>query len=213
MLQVVGFGNVQFRPENRNKVLSAESHPLPGYLLANGIEANGRVLGLVYPGVPDAGIGDADRQWVDEAKLEASVNAALVRDGLAYAELYSTMPIDLIKRMRLLVKAARTAGIGFWKDEDISKTARVRLDGLADLPELVMFPKLYRRFVKYFEDGYVGLGQFDAWMRDDVKRDDRALLPTGELGNLHDLYDIGRGGIKLEFFPEDLTFEPDVTPT
>jgi hypothetical protein len=75
---------------------------------------------------------------------------------------------------------------------------------------MVMFPKLYRRLVKYFENGYVGLSNFDTWIRADrVNRDDGALLPTGELGNLHDLYTVGRGGIKLRYYPEDLTFMPD----
>jgi hypothetical protein len=35
-------------------------HPVPGYLLANGIESNGRVLGLVFPGQPNLGAADGD---------------------------------------------------------------------------------------------------------------------------------------------------------
>lgn len=210
MLKLMGFGRVQFWPNQRNNVKSAQHHPIRGHLIANGIESNGRVLGLVYPGAPDANLNNGERVFVDEARLEASVNAALVREGLAYAELYATMPLDLIKRMRQLVKAAREAGTGFWPRENLTRNTRIQLSGLSDLPDMVMLPKLYRRLVKYFEDGYVGLTEFDVWVRaDKTTRDDRALLPTGELGNLHDLYDLSNGGIKLQYFPEDLTFDPD----
>ena len=49
--------------------------------------------------------------------LDASLNADLVRAGLAYAELYSTMPIDLIHRMRHLITTARTNNTGMWPTE------------------------------------------------------------------------------------------------
>ncbi|MGH3965445.1 MAG: thermonuclease family protein [Pseudonocardiaceae bacterium] len=212
MLQLMGFGEVQFWPDRPNKIKSAQNHPVPGYLLANGIESNGRVLGLVFPGRPDLGAVDGDRVFVDEAILETSVNTALVREGLAYGELYATMPLDLIRRMRQLVKTARQNGSGFWPQEDVTIDSRVQLQGLPDLPELIMFPKLYRRLVTYFRAGNVGLASFDTWIRaDPVNRDDTALLPTGELGNLHDLYDVNPDGITLLLLPEDLTFQPDPT--
>ena len=212
MLQLLGFGDVQFWPDRPNKVKSAQNHPVPGYLLANGIEGNGRVLALVFPGQPNLGAVDGDSVFADEAILENSVNAALVREGLAYGELYGTMPLDLIRRMRQLVTAARQNGSGFWPKEDVTVDLRVQLQGLPDLPELVMFPKLYRRLVTYFRAGNVGLTSFDAWIRaDPVNRDDTALLPTGELGNLHDLYNVDPGGIMLRYLPADLTFQPDPT--
>jgi hypothetical protein len=112
--------------------------------------------------------------------------------------------------MRELVAAARHAKHGFWSRENVTLGTRRQLNGLADLPDLVMFPKLYRRLVKYFADGHVGLGEFDTWLRADrVNRDDQALLPTGEIGNLHDLFDVDGDGIELQFLPEELTFQPD----
>jgi endonuclease YncB( thermonuclease family) len=210
MLKLMGFGRVEFWPNQRNNVRSAEHHPMRGHLIANGIESNGRVLGLVYPGEAGGELVDGERVFVDEARLEASVNAALVRKGLAYVELYRTMPIDLIRRMRELVTAARHAKHGFWSRENVTLGTRRQLNGLADLPDLVMFPKLYRRLVKYFGDGHIGLGEFDTWLRADrVNRDDQALLPTGEIGNLHDLFDVDGDGIELQFLPEELTFQPD----
>ncbi|MGE5764304.1 MAG: thermonuclease family protein [Mycobacterium leprae] len=118
MLARMGFGEVTFLRDRPNKVDTAEHHPIRGYLLANGIESNGRVLAQVYPGEPELdglhSVADGDRVFVDPSLLDASVNADLVRAGLAYAELYSTMPLDLIHRMRELVTTARADGIGLW---------------------------------------------------------------------------------------------------
>ena len=52
-----------------------------------------------------------------------------------------------------------------------------------------MFPKLYRRLVRYFKNPrHTDLAAFDTWIRDDpVSRDDTLLLPSGEFGNLHDV--------------------------
>ncbi len=211
MLQLMGFGDVVFWPDRPNKIRSAEHHPRPGYLLANGIEGNGRVLALVFPGQPTLDAVDGDSVFVDVPALDASVNAELVRNGLAYAELYSTMPIDLIHQMRQLVTAARQADLGLWPHEHVTTTARAQLKSLVDLSTLIMFPKLYRRLVKYFQAGHTDLAAFDTWIRADPNRDDRVLLPTGELGHLHDLYDVSPNGIGLRYLPEELTFISEPT--
>ncbi|MGY1670823.1 thermonuclease family protein [Geodermatophilus sp. SYSU D00710] len=214
MLQTIGFGEVTFWADRPNKVRTAEHHPLRGFLLASGVESNGRVLGLVYTGEPALpgleGVGDGDRAFVDDELLESSVNAELVRAGLAYAELYATTPLDVIHRMRQLTTTARADGVGLWPGEDLTTTTRVDPLGVADLSTLIMFPKLYRRLVRYFKAGHRDLTSFDTWLRaDPIDRDDRVLLPTGELGNLHDLYDLTAEGIRLVHLPEELTFAPD----
>jgi hypothetical protein len=208
MLSNMGFGEVTYWPGRPNNVKTAANHPIRGYLLANGIESNGRVLGFVYPG--ERGGNDGDRVHVGTADFDASLNGQLLVAGLAYAELYHTMPIELIRHAQGLIAAARGSAAGLWPEEDVAVGTSAQIAGLSDLPELVMFPKLYRRLVKYFSDGHSGLGNFDTWIRaDPVKRDDTLLMPTGELGNLHDLYDIDAAGIKLRFNPEAVIFNPD----
>ncbi|OHV43333.1 thermonuclease family protein [Pseudofrankia sp. BMG5.36] len=210
MLGELGFGEVEFWDTQPNKVRSAQNHPVRGYVLANGIESNGRVLGLVYAGEPAIAAQNGDRVFVNEELLEASVNAGQVRAGLAYVEPYSTMPLTLIKRLRRLVTTARADGAGFWSKEDMTTSSRIRPRGVTDLSTLIIFPKLYRRLVNYFQDGHTDLMAFDSWVRaDPVRRDDRVLLPTGEIGNLHDIYDVNADGIVLRHLPEQLMFEPD----
>lgn len=110
VLAQLGFGAVTFLSGNRrNKIDTAEHHPVPGYLLANGIESNGRVLGFVHPGAVPAelGAGDGDRVFVTPELIDGSINMQQVRDGLAYGELYDTMPIELINHVAAAVKTAR----------------------------------------------------------------------------------------------------------
>src|SRR5262245_59485848 len=139
MLELMGFGEVTFWPTLENNVQSAENHPVRGCLIANGIESNGRVLGLVYPGEIAPGLADGERIFVDETLLEASVNAKLVAEGLAYAELYATMPLSLLVRMREIVKVARSDDLGFWTEESVKLGSRVNITGASDLPQMVMF--------------------------------------------------------------------------
>jgi hypothetical protein len=58
MLREVGFTQVDFFPDRPNKVQAAQPHPLPGHILATGIEANGRIVAQVYAGQPDGGLTD-----------------------------------------------------------------------------------------------------------------------------------------------------------
>lgn len=214
VLAQLGFGAVTFLSGNkRNKVATAEHHPVPGYLLANGIESNGRVLGIVYPGEPPASLGavDGDRVFLTPQLFDTSINAQQIREGLAYGELYDTMPIDLVNHVAQAVKTARTGGQGFWPSENVGVMKESTIPTIAPLSDLVMFPKLYRRLVKYFlEQPDNGLVGFDTWVRADGKnRDDRLILPNRELGNLHDIYSITGDNIELTELPEDLIFLPD----
>src|SRR3954447_12249304 len=64
-LKLIGYTNVTFFPNHPNNVSAVDRDPLPGFVIANGIEANGRLLGLVYAGAPPA--GDGQRVFVDAA--------------------------------------------------------------------------------------------------------------------------------------------------
>jgi endonuclease YncB( thermonuclease family) len=211
-LELLGFTHVVFFPDLPNVVQSVDQNPLPGYVIANGIEANGRLLGLVFGGT--TALKDGKRLFVDGATLDQSVNAQLVVDGLVYVEPYDSMPMSLIQILRARVAAARVgAADGLWPSEDVTTKTATRISSLTEVQELVMWPKLYRRLVSYFREGNTGLGQFDAWIRDDmVRRDDTLRLPDGEKGNMHDTYLIKGDTLQLRFQPEELLITPDPSP-
>lgn len=211
-LRLLGFKNITFFPDLPNKVQSVEKHPLPGYVIANGIEANGRLLGLVYPG--KCGLKDGEKVFVDKDLLNQSVNAQLVEAGLSYVEPYDTMPLSLIKDLRkLIAKARKKPRKGLWPQEDVNTGKKAQIADLAKLETLILWPKLFRRLATYFSEGHTGLGQFDAWIRQDpIHRDDTLRLPDGESGNMHDTYIINGDSLKLQFNPEDLLITPDPKP-
>src|SRR5690349_11240367 len=117
MLREVGFDQVDFFADRSNKVQAAQPHPLPGYILATGIEANGRIVAQAYPGSPDPDLTDGARVFVDDALLDRSVSTALLR-----------------------------AGAGFWPREDIGVDKPDKPDKLADpviFPKLYRRPVDY----------------------------------------------------------------------
>jgi hypothetical protein len=182
-----------------------------GYVLANGIESNGRLLGLVYAG--DTDIADGHKPFVDNDLLDLSINAQLVVAGLAYVEPYDTMPMSLVRHMRQVIGATRQAGGGLFAQEHVNTANSAQIADLGALEGLIMWPKLYRRLSAYFSEGHAGLGNFDNWIRQDpVHRDDTLRLPDGEKGNMHDAYIVNGDSLGLQFNPEDLLIEPDPSP-
>jgi endonuclease YncB( thermonuclease family) len=210
-LALLGFRDVAFSESNPNKVASVQGNPAEGFVIANGIEANGRLLGLVYTGGPPA--ADGDKVFVDEVLFDGSLNARLVAEGHAYVEPYDTMPMALVRHARGIVKAARAAGKGLFAVEDVAVGRSTQIQDLATLKTLVLWPKLFRRLTSYFAEGHVGLGGFDAWIRRDrIHQDDTLRLPDGEKGNMHDAYRIEGDRLELVFEPEDLLIAPDPSP-
>ncbi|MER9529790.1 hypothetical protein NKI89_08265 [Mesorhizobium sp. M0309] len=210
-LALLGYTNVKFFDDEPNVVSSVDADPLPGYVIANGIESNGRLLGLTYVGAPPADDGQAI--FVDEALLDQSINAKMVHAGLAYVEPYDTMPMTLVNRMRVLIAGARSAGTGIFGAESVSVGKSATIASIDDAQDLVMWPKLFRRVVSYFLEGGTGLSNFDGWIRQDpVKRDDTLRLPDGEKANMHDTYEISGDQLSLHYNPEDLIIAPDPAP-
>ncbi|MDQ3186703.1 MAG: thermonuclease family protein [Pseudomonadota bacterium] len=212
-LRLLGFRKVVFFTDQPNKVQSVEKNPLPGYVIANGIEANGRLLGLAYSGTSGGAsdLTDGEKIFVDEDLQSQSVNAKLVEAGLSYVEPYDTMPLSLIAHLRKLIAGARSMpGKGFWTHEDVNTRKEVQIGDFAKLETLVLWPKLFRRLATYFSEGNSGLAQFDTWVRKDpIHRDDALRLPDGEKGNMHNTYIISGDSLKLQFNPEELLIEPD----
>ena len=210
-LKLLEFKEVKFFADQPNKVESVAVNPLSGHVIANGIESNGRLLGLVYAGATD--LHDGDKPFVDAALLDKSVNAKLVAAGLAYVEPYDTMPLSLVKHLRAVIAHARGTRAGIFAVEDVNTNRAAAIADLAALEKLAMWPKLFRRLFAYFSEGHQGLAQFEDWIREDpIHRDDSLRLPDGEKGNMHDAFEIDGNSLKLGFNPEDLLIAPDPKP-
>lgn len=206
VLKDLGFKDVVFSSKEPNEVSSVSNNPQRGYIVADGVDTNGRVLGFVYAG--DTPLPEGPH-FLTTGDLDQSINVDLIREGLAYGEFYSTLPMDLIHYMANLVKQARLTK-GFWPGEAVNTIKSANITGITAAENLVMWPKLFRRLASYFNSGYKNLNSFDSWLRRDPKnRDDRLLLPNCELGNMHDLISITGQSLKLKYDPEDIIILPD----
>jgi hypothetical protein len=104
----------------------------------------------------------------------------------------------------------RTKRAGLYGQETFDTQRAAPIRNLDELETMVIWPKLFRRLAGFFSSGHADLGEFVDWLRaDEIHRDDRVLLPTGEFGNMHDLVVIDNGTMRLRWDPEDVTILPD----
>jgi hypothetical protein len=200
LLADLGFRDLVF--DAHGVATAARAFEVAGHVLANGIEGNGRVVAFAFAGKAKKASGT--KVWLDAALAARSANWALLDAGLAYATLYETLPHELILAARKSAQAARKRGVGVYGEEEVGVARSAAIKDLAQLQSLVMLPKLFRRLAQYFVETEGKLADFDAWVRAEAQRDDRLLLPSGEIGNLHDLYRIANKRLGLRHAPEDV---------
>lgn len=193
---------------------SADQDSLPGYVLSNGIDANGRLIGFVYAGIPPT--ADGASVFLDNDGVDGSVNALLLQAGLVYPAFYGTLPATLRAHLAVKSRSAREAGSGIWARSTADPDGPATITDPADLETKVIWPKLFRRLVPYLAAGNTTFDAFDAWLREDpVNRDDtifRLALDPPEPGNLHDILSGTGQQIQLTSWPEDFIIAPDPAP-
>ncbi len=214
LLAQLGFTGVTFWPDLPNKVEAADQDFVRGHVLSNGIDANGRMIGFVYPGDPAE--PDGSSVFVDDDRVDTSVNALLLSAGQAYPAFYGTLPASLRDHLAGMSRAARATEPprGLWPRSTADPNGPATIADLAALEELVMWPKLFRRIVPYLASGFTDFDDFDAWLRaDPVDRDDALfLLDRLEPGNMHDVIRAAGAEIQLTLWPEDFIISPDPAP-
>jgi hypothetical protein len=209
---MLDFTGVAFFDNQPNKVERADADMMPGFVLSNGIDANGRLIGFVCTGEP---LGpDGGTLFLDEEGVDRSANARLLAAGHVYPAFYSTLPASLRTHLGDVSRQAREEKLGLWPRATGDRGSAATVDGLAGLQELVLWPKLFRRLVPFLATGAPSLDGFDAWLRQDpVNRDDALfLLERGEAGNLHDVITAAGREIALNAWPEDFIIGPDPAP-
>lgn len=118
--------------------------------------------------------------------------------------------MDLTEEVRVDTRAVRTRGDGIFGQESLDTIRLAPIASLAELETMVMWPKLYRRLVTFFAAGRSDLAELDGWLREDIiNRDDRLILPDGEFGNMHDLFTVEAGAMRMNHKPEEVTILPD----
>lgn len=210
LLANLGFSNIKYWKDLPHKVESANKDSLPGFVLSNGIDANGRLIGFVYSGSGDLG-KDGTKVTVGDQLIDKSVNAKLLSDGLVFPAFYGTLPSKLREHLAAKSKSARTTGRGLWPRVTGLLDRLAHVSDLKSLTTLVIWPKLFRRLVVYINETGPGLEGFSEWLQEDgVDRDDKIFrLDTKENVRLHDILVIERDTIAIKVQLELIVVEPD----
>ncbi len=142
----MGFGNVVFQ-QGSTVVLSADPATVPGAILTQAAEANGRPVSFVLLAADVAG---APGTWIelDEPTLRKTLNWRLLETGVAYYTVYTSTPHrDLLREA---AASARSAALGVWP---LDRTAGFVLDGQESIGRggQLILPKLFRRATDYLK--------------------------------------------------------------
>ena len=148
LMTSLGISNIQWNPSN-TRVVSAND-AVPGYIISRTAERNGRPVAFAFVGNPPNPDGNAI--FLDGQLVEKSINAEMLKSGLAYATYYKGLFSDLRVALTAIVQTARANNLGVWK-EDVTNTG-FAVNDFSDLTDnFVVLPKLFRRLVDYLEGG------------------------------------------------------------
>jgi hypothetical protein len=121
------------------------------------------------------------------------------------------LPGDLREHLSGLANSAINPPKGVWQHDRSTDSPQITQQN--DLFQLAIWPKLYRRLAKFYDDenaDHSNLFGFRDWLHADRSgRDDLILvLPIGELLNLSDILAFTVNTISMEHPPNDLVIVP-----
>ncbi|KAH7007927.1 uncharacterized protein B0I36DRAFT_300707 [Microdochium trichocladiopsis] len=157
LLYRLGFRDIVFQG---NKVLSAKNDELPGYVLANSIDPNGRVIGFIFAGGEDT---------------------------------------------------ARRGQLGLWRRSTADPNGPATQVNKRTIEDLVIWPKLFRRVVAFFNEGHGNLNGFETWLRKQAQHgddDEILVLDSERLANLDDVVSASGTSLQLRLWPDEFIVEP-----
>jgi uncharacterized protein (DUF952 family) len=182
--------------------VEGENEEPSGYILASGIEKNGRPIVFVFAGPPDQ--EDGATVFIDAPLLKKSVNYQQVEAGLAYPMYYMSLYAELRDEITEAVIRARTAGLGLWQADKSSSGFPFKTRGeVSALPPI--FPKLYRRLQKTHSDTIEGFLQ-----ELDAQAERVATLSDGRFIRFNDVIErMDADMLRMIYRPEDLVFQEE----
>lgn len=204
LLEMVGFTDIVYWPELPHKVKSVKNHPQKGYIIAKTLDTHGRVISFVYPGETD--IPDGTELDITSELLQKSFNYKLLEKGLVYPIFYMSLPQLLRQEMKAITIKARDTKIGMWEEETVTPNVWGKVPDLVSLQKLVMWPKLFRRLSRYFQQNKE-LAQFIKWLEKDERGND-SLIIGDEQYHMHDIVEVDGDKMRMKYLPEDIIIYP-----
>ncbi|HUV31249.1 MAG TPA: hypothetical protein VMY05_09200 [Acidobacteriota bacterium] len=209
LLQTAGFNQVTYAPTSKIplRVRTAQPHPLNGYILTRNVDPYGRPVAFVFAGSHRRPSGSD--HYLRRQEIRTSLNGRLAAAGHVYPAFYTGLPYDLRLELVGLCRRARQRRLKMHRVERSYARRWSRADSLAQLEKLAVWPKLFRRLVKYFKAHPRGLTRFDGWLRAIPSRDDQIwIISEARLGNMHDIVEVRGDRIRMKYDPDDLIVVP-----
>lgn len=165
LLHRMGFGAPGEIGFSGNRVTGTPRDLLPGCILTQAVETNGRPVSYVLVGDAAQGLPDGDLVEVDPALLSRSINAWLLESGHAYYTAYTSTPPSHRELLREAARAARSANRGVWARDTSRQFELTSAASLGPEGQLIL-PKLFRRATDYLKDRDRGafMGELADWM-------------------------------------------------
>ncbi len=191
------------------ELLGGDSNGLPGFILSQQADRNGRPVCFVFVGEPLE--DDGADIFITPDLLEKSINYQMLKEGFLYPMFYDTLYKELRDVMTAATVEARNAGKGIWSEDASNKGFIVKPPvDRADLKELLpIFPKLWRRL----ESFYNRPSNKNKPVRDFVKSlsegSDRLFtIPDQRSIKFSTALEVDGNQLKLLYKPEEMVFRP-----
>jgi len=236
LLEFMGVTDVKWRKWGRNswidhaivngrEVDDKFADAIPGYIIANDIERNGRPLGWVFAGKPPIKDGtQLDKKEVGDLVAQ-SANYHLLARGIVYPFFYMDLPAAI--RLPLMFASKKAQDNADQEDVWIHDhtTDGVTVPSLQNLyDDTVVYPYLFRRIVRHWysnrmtrfwqhlEDGYdtelSAEDELDLSLDGFFENSDPWIFVSSEQDflRLSDVLEVGSQSLKLRVFPYDIVF-------
>ncbi len=157
-------------------------------LWVSGVDRYGRLIACLWPRRGDDTLRDKNT-WAGEPKLPDSLNAGLLRDGMAYPDFHEDLPMAALAELRHITQIAIQQRLGVWS-EDVTHQA-IALDTLHLLSESrLIWPRLWRRLAECARQSLL--------MNTEADRNHARVAPAITGWQLRDFL-IARGGMARNF--------------
>lgn len=212
LLSWMGFSNIVYVNDHSTMVKSADPASIPGAILSQAAEANGRPVSYILLDQQASQLEDGIQMNVDEDLLKETINYRLLTSGMAYYTVYTSTPFAHRQFLRTAAASARQDRLGVWQLDATSDFVLADQSSISPGPDgQVILPKLFRRCIDYLKDvakGYQGnLSDWLIWVSNG-SRNENDLVVVNDAMELHlsDLLDQRNSHIVFKADLLDITF-------
>lgn len=178
LLEQSHFGNILFKNANGNdcnSVISSKPEKVKAYIACNGIDPHGNPICYVFRGTSKK---DGQVLSLTPNELRNSLNYKMLEEGFAYLLTYSSMPASHIDFFRAAAIRAKSQRKNIWSADTTSLFNVTDKSSIAGENTQLIYPKLFRRFIDYYNDKSKGFdGTLSDWLK--ISNEDDMVLPYG----------------------------------